>query len=89
LRRAYAIIKNFPMMAVVEKDKATIMPTANDGDDSVNDPTDALEQLEALVARLRASAPWMSKAQAFAKTYAEHPELAAKERRQAYARMRV
>jgi hypothetical protein len=56
LRRAYAIIKNFPMMSVVEKGKATIMPTANDGDDSVNDPTDALEQLEALVARLRASA---------------------------------
>jgi hypothetical protein len=56
-RKTVHIVKGMPLMKVVpvEKSTATIMPTATGGD-SVNDPTDALEQLEALVARLRASA---------------------------------
>jgi hypothetical protein len=69
----------------IVKGTATIMPVFVDADvDGVNDPEDALAQLEALVAQLRASAPWMSKAQAFSRVYQDptNIELVKRERLQ-------
>lgn len=79
LRRAHAIIKNFPMMMVVA-------PTQVGGKDAtaVDDPVDALAQLNDLAEEQRRRAPWMTPAQAFAAVYAatENAQLAAKERLQ-------
>ena len=78
LRKACAIIKNTTLMP--------IMPVSVGGDaaTNVNDPEDALAQLQALAERMRASSPALSKAQAFAKVFQDpaNAALAAAERRQ-------
>ena len=76
LRKAHQIVKA----------TMTLTPTyvgATEATD-VNDPTDALEQLQALAERLRASMPALSKAQAFAKVYSDpaNAALALRERSQ-------
>jgi hypothetical protein len=65
----------------IAKGMMPIIPVFVDAD-SVNDPVNALEELERLVERMRAAEPALSKAQAFAKVYAANPQLAAAERRQ-------
>jgi hypothetical protein len=55
----------------------------------VDSPEDALAQLEALVAQMRAASPELSKAQAFSRVYQDPANigLVKRERQQARARM--
>jgi hypothetical protein len=78
LRRAYSIIKNFPMMAVVE-------PVQVGGADfNVNEPKNALAQLQALAEEQVRRNPTLTVAQAFARVYSDtaNAQLAAAERSQ-------
>jgi hypothetical protein len=73
LRRAYSIIRKFPMLAVVEKAKATIMPLAV-GNISVDDPEEALDDEAALVAAARRKFPYLSMSEARALIRAKVPK---------------
>jgi hypothetical protein len=68
------------------KGQATLVPLSVGGAaaEAVNNPADALAQIEALAAKLRAQFPQISKAAAFSKIYTDpaHAALAAAERRQ-------
>lgn len=80
LRKACAIIKNAPMMVLVEPvqvDKATA------------DPEDALAALNKLAEDEARRNPALSTSQAFAKVYQDNPQLAAAERRQSRARFGI
>ncbi len=78
LRKAHAVIKNTTLMPIMPVSVGATEAT------DVNDPEDALAQLQALAERLRASMPQLSKAQAFSKVYTDpnNAALAAAERQQ-------
>lgn len=76
LRKACQIVKNSTLMPI------TPVSVGGDAATDVDDPEDALAQLQALAERLRASSPALSKAQAFAKVFQDpaNAALAARER---------
>lgn len=78
LRKAHQIIKNGATMTLTPTYVGATEATA------VNDPEDALAQLEALAERLRQSMPVLSKHQAFSKIYCDpaNAELVKRERQQ-------
>jgi hypothetical protein len=84
MRRAVQVAKStpFPTAAPMVTAKPSVVGGAAAQD--VDDATDALAQLEALAAKLRAQFPELSKAQAFAKVFSDpaNRQLAAAERRQ-------
>jgi len=77
---------NIELRKAVQIAKATMLvtPVFVGGEDAraVNDPKDALGQINQLVEEQRKRSPEMSAAQAFARVYADNPGLAAAERRQ-------
>lgn len=77
MRKAINITKATPVL---------IMPLAvgGDGAENVDDPENALDELESLAEEQRRRSPEMSKAQAFAKVYTDpaNVRLAIAERRQ-------
>jgi hypothetical protein len=79
VRRAHAVVKAtlMPLLGVHVGGQSAV-------DAADDDPSDALAQIEALVAQMRAAQPALSKAQAFEKVYCDpaNARLAAAERRQ-------
>jgi hypothetical protein len=71
----------FRQAVQIAKGLALVMPVYVGGDAAlaVDDPADALAQIEELVEQQRAAHPELSKAQVFAKVYAANPELARRE----------
>jgi hypothetical protein len=77
LRKAVQIAKAFPMQVTLEP-RFVGHREAED----VNDPEDALAQINELVEQQRKASPGLTTAQLFARVYAANPQLAAAERRQ-------
>jgi hypothetical protein len=81
LRQAFNAVKNLPV--VLEVAPMYVGGEANRGGDvSPNNPRSALDQINALVERARATAPFKTTAQLFAEVYRNNPRLAEQERRE-------
>jgi hypothetical protein len=100
LQKAYAILKSSPhavepivatgdadmRVAKGVYDHASLQPSYVGGEAiDPNNPRKALDQLNALVEKQREKFPFLSTEQLFAQVYRANPELAKREREEAYA----